>query len=127
MKISDPFCRVQRRDEGALAQLHERLVASGVTDRRGLQRVRQQGMALALKLCALLLIVAVMVAWLFPSARMVVYLAAALGATWIAAGLLKSRALLMRYENEYLTSENSVTQPAPWSPSTTAKPRPSDD
>ena len=127
MKISDPFCRVQRRDEKAILQLHERLLASGDADRPAVHRIRRQGLLLAAKMATLIAMTAAAAALLFPASRVIFYLLAALGWTWIAAGYLKSRALLQRYEIEYLIDKDTLAEPDPRPSPTTAKSRLTDD
>lgn len=100
MKLNDPFGRVARRDRARYSALKDRLQQANILDARALQGFIDNVTATMLRLLAVILAAAMVLALLFPEASGLIMLLAALVLLWLAVSYVQTRLYLRRYRRE---------------------------
>lgn len=103
MKLNDPFGRLQQKQQSSYEALRDTLRGKGVDSRPAAAAVLRNVARNALLATAVLCLLVLVAALLFPGLLPVVLVLAALGLIWVLATALNGRRLVRRYIEEELT------------------------
>lgn len=103
MKLNDPFGRLQQKQESSYEALRDTLRGKGVDSRRAADAVLRNILRNALLVTAVLCLVVLASALMFPGSVAMVAVLAALGLIWVLATTVNGRRLVQRYIEEELS------------------------